>query len=214
MKKIAIFASGRGSNFDAIAEAIEDGRLIAQIYCVISDQKNAPVLEKAKKRGIKTAWVPFPLEGALADKRKTHADLLIRQLKDQKIDWIVLAGWMRILHDDFITEFMKNGIPHIVNIHPSLLPAFPGKKSYEQAFDYGCSVTGVTVHLVTPQMDDGPICAQESFRIEDKDSLEQVESKGLRIEHQLYPKVLAWLFSEQWKVISKGNQGRVCVRSS
>jgi folate-dependent phosphoribosylglycinamide formyltransferase PurN len=116
-------------------------------------------------------------------------------------DFLVLAGYMRVLTDAFIESYRSpRGYARIVNVHPSILPAFPGVGSYAQAFRHGSQLAGVTVHLVEPAVDDGPICAQASFPIGDCRSAEEVEARGLRLEHVLYPETLAWVLPEKFEV--------------
>jgi phosphoribosylglycinamide formyltransferase-1 len=198
LPRIAVLASGRGSNFEAIAKAIEAGQLAAQICVVASDKKDAGVLDKARARGLST----------LVEKDQT---ILADALQVQGAEFVVLAGYMKILKDSFIQKFWDDrGFSRIVNIHPSLLPAFPGLHSYRQAFDSGAKETGVTVHFVDAGVDTGPICAQQSFPIADCSTPEEVESRGLKIEHQLYPQTLKWILANKFEV--KIREGRIYVQ--
>jgi phosphoribosylglycinamide formyltransferase-1 len=198
LPKIAILASGRGSNFEALAKAIDSGMLQAQIVLVASDKPEALVLEKAKARGLET----------LVQKDQK---LLAEVLKEKSVDYVVLAGFMRILKADFINSFRDpRGFAKIVNIHPSLLPAFPGLDSYKQAFEHGSKTTGVTVHFVDTGVDTGPICAQRSFSIVDCHSVEEVEGLGLSIEHELYPQTLNWILRNTFDIKERG--GRLHVQ--
>lgn len=196
--RIAILASGRGSNFVALAEAIADGRLDADIVVVASNRKLAPVLERAAALSLPTVY---------------EKDLLkLRDvLLERGVNWIVLAGFMKILTPDFIAAFRDpRGFSRIVNIHPSLLPAFPGLYSYRQAFEHGAKVTGVTVHLVDHDIDTGPICAQECFSIAHFQSADEVETAGLKVEHRLYAETLNWLLKGRFDIIHRG--GRLHVQ--
>jgi phosphoribosylglycinamide formyltransferase-1 len=196
--KIAVLASGRGSNFEAIARAITAKTLQAEICLVASDKAHALVLEKAKALGIHTL--------VEKDQKKLKAALL-----ELKVDFIVLAGFMRILTEDFIQAFSDpRGFSRIINIHPSMLPAYPGLDSYKQAFEAKVSETGVTVHLVDSGIDTGPICAQKSFSIADCQSLDEVERRGLLIEHQLYPETLNWILKNNFELSEK--KGRLHVQ--
>jgi len=198
-KKIAVLASGRGSNFEALAL-----KFPTQIALVLSDQAQAPVLEKAKAKSITARHLPIQ-KGA--DWGSQYAELI----HQAKADFVVLAGFMRILPENFIKAFdSRRGYSKIVNIHPSLLPAFPGLNGYAQAFEYGAKTTGATVHLVDNKLDHGPICAQKSFSIEECKSIQEVETQGLKIEHELYPTTLAWVLEEKFEIIG----GRRCVRKS
>jgi phosphoribosylglycinamide formyltransferase 1 len=205
---IAIFASGRGSNFEAIESAVRDGRLDAKIVAVVSDQTNAPVLEKARSKGLKVIAVPLVLKD-----RVEHEKKILTELAGERPQFLVLAGYMRIMTPHLIENFRsEKGYSRIVNIHPSLLPAFPGVDSYAQAFQHGTKIAGVTVHLVENQVDSGPICAQESFDISGCQSAEIVERLGLAIEHRLYPESLSWILPEKFSVTDRG--GRLCVRAN
>lgn len=189
--RIAILASGRGSNFEAIARAVGDNSLHAEIALVGSDRSSALVLEKANALGI-----PTLIE---KDQKKLKAVLM-----DLNIQYLVLAGFMRILSEEFLDGFKDpRGFYRIVNIHPSLLPAFPGLDSYRQAFEGKVKETGVTVHFVDGGVDTGPICAQKSFSIADCQSVDEVERRGLAIEHQLYPATLSWILKNEFEILNK-----------
>lgn len=185
---IALLASGRGSNAKALMEAIDAGRLDAQVQCLISNMPEAPVLEIARQANIHTDTVPH--QGLSRD---THERNLLKVLSRYEIDYIVLAGYMRLITPVFLQAFQGDGHYRVVNIHPSLLPAFPGTQGYEDAYHYGVKVSGVTVHFVDEQMDHGPILLQESFPRLETDTLEEFKQRGLALEHQLYPKALQLL---------------------
>jgi phosphoribosylglycinamide formyltransferase 1 len=207
MIPICIFASGRGGNFEAVQNAIRAGKLKAKTVALVCDRPGAPVLEKAKELDVPTLLIPCTKDLT----REEHEKEIVRQLKPYGPKFLVLGGYMRLMTDYLIEEFnSKNGYTRIVNIHPSLLPAFPGQNAYAQAFNYGVKTTGVTVHLVEKAMDSGPICAQESFDISDCRSIEEVEKKGTAIEHRLYPETLNWVLNEQFTM----TRGRVCVRKN
>lgn len=192
LPRIAILASGRGSNFSAIASAVHDGKLAAEIVLVGSDRGDALVLEKAQSLGIKT----------LVEKDQAR---LAMALKELQVDYVVLAGFMRILKKDFISSFHDaRGFSRIVNIHPSLLPELPGLDSYRRAFEQKLPKTGVTVHFVDAGVDTGPICAQQSFSIADCTSTEEVEKRGLAIEHALYPSTLNWVLANKFDILKQG----------
>ena len=208
---IVILASGRGSNFDAIVDAIDRGELAAQIVGVVSDREEAPVLEKARKKGLRAEAVS--LRGLTRTQQDEKLLSTFARWPEQP-RWVVLAGYMRILGAVFLAGFKnkEEGYFRVVNIHPALLPAFPGLHSYRQAFQYGAAVTGVTVHLVDEKMDHGPVCAQSAFSIEHCKTTEEVEQLGLVHEHQLYSKTLSWLLTESFDLIRK-TEGRPCARS-
>jgi len=200
LPRIAVLASGRGSNFEAIAKAVQSGALKAEIVLVGSDKNDALVLEKAKSFGIE----------ALVQKDQS---LLCQTLQSKHVDYVVLAGFMRILGANFIEAFRDpRGFARIVNIHPSLLPAFPGLDSYKQAFTHGVKAAGVTVHFVDAGVDTGPICAQKSFSIVDCESVEEVERLGLAIEHELYPQTLNWILHNQFEISERGGRLHVQAR--
>ena len=209
MIPIVVLASGRGSNFEAIYCAIQSGVLKAEIRAVISDRPDAIVLQKAE--GLRIPAISIPV---LNHKRQDHEKKILDELKKWKPRFLVLAGYMRILTPLLIDSFRaEQGYTRIVNIHPSLLPAFPGVGAYGQAFRYGSMKTGVTVHLVESEVDGGPICMQESFSIDQCHSESDVEKAGLELEHRIFPQALAWILSEKFKV-ERRSSGRLCVRKS
>lgn len=183
---IAVFISGRGSNLNAIIQAIADKRLNAQIKAVISNDPDAAGLTIAEQHGLEIF--------SLSQKgmtRAQHEEKILEYLKPLDLDYLVLAGYMRILSPDFLKHFKANeGHYKVINIHPSLLPAFPGTDAYKQAFEYGVKVSGVTVHLIDESMDKGIIIAQEPFPRFPDDTLETFTQRGLSVEHALYPAVL------------------------
>lgn len=192
--RIAVLASGRGSNFAAIAKAVADKTLNAEIVLVGSDRAQALVLEKARDLSIRT----------LVEKDQARLATALRELQ---VDYVVLAGFMRILKTEFINAFADTrGFARIVNIHPSLLPELPGLDSYRRAFEQKLTHTGVTVHFVDNGVDTGPICAQERFSIADCASAEEVEKRGLAIEHELYPKTLNWILGERFEILKQGDR--------
>ena len=222
---IAIFASGRGSNFDAVLKAIRDGHLAAEIVAVVSDQPGAQVIEKAQAAGLKSIVVPAEKAPAreaslsaaersavLEVRRKAHEEKILTQLRPLAPHFLVMAGYMRVVTSHLIEAFRsERGYSRIVNVHPSLLPSFPGVDAYEQAFSHGAQLAGVTVHLVEREVDQGPICAQEAFSIADCKSVEEVEKRGLAIEHRLFPETLKWVLTEKFMIEKRR---RFCVRSN
>lgn len=198
MTSIVVLASGRGSNFEAIAEAVSSGRLDAKILALVCDQAGAPVLDLARKRGIPAICVPKSPEQTPEE----HERLWLGQVRAfGEPEWLVLAGYMRILSEALIQSFeLEGGVARIVNVHPSLLPAFPGRGSYRQAYEYGARVAGVSVHLVTQEVDGGPICAQEAFDISGAASAEAVEKQGLEMEHRVFPEALRWILARRFSL--------------
>lgn len=183
---IAVLASGRGSNLQAILDAISTGNLDAKVQIVLVNVPGAGAIDIAAKHGVATAVVP---NAGLT--RKEHEEKVIAELKKHDLDFLVLAGYMRVLSSGFLSNFKDpRGFFKVINIHPSLLPAFPGTRGYEEAFEYGVKVAGVTVHLVDEKVDHGPILAQATFSRTEDDTIESFKARGLRIEHELYPQVL------------------------
>ena len=182
IKNIAIFASGRGSNFSAIAAAIKNKKVRANLALLVCDNPKAFVLKKAQKAKVKTVLVRRP---DFSSKKYFEAEI-INRLKENKIDLIVLAGYMRILSPEFVNKYRGR----IINIHPSLLPAFKGECGIKDAFDYGVKVTGVTVHFVDEHMDSGAIIVQQALLIKEKDTMISLEAKIHKIEHKLYPEAI------------------------
>lgn len=196
MQKFAVFISGNGSNLQAIIDAIKAGEIKAQLALVISSNDKAFGLKRAKAAG-----VPIKVFDPhnYTNRQSVDRDIVI-ELKALGIDFIVLAGYMRILTPYFVKQFPNK----ILNIHPSLLPAFKGAEGIKDAFTYGVKTTGVTVHFVTEKMDSGPIILQDSVKINEDDTLETLEDKIHRVEHRLYPKAVALLAEGRLKV--KGRQ--------
>ncbi|MBU9674886.1 phosphoribosylglycinamide formyltransferase [Planococcus sp. CP5-4] len=189
--KMAVFASGNGSNFQALYEATQDGRLDADIVLVVADKPSAFVLERAKQAGV-PALSFTPRDYA---SKQAYESMLVEKLKGAGVEWLVLAGFMRLIGPVLLAAYENR----IVNIHPSVLPAFPGKDAIGQTLNAGAQDAGVTVHFVDEGMDTGAIIAQRSFAVDGADR-ETVERKIHEIEHQLYPESLKQLFSRQQSV--------------
>src|SRR3989338_2660756 len=196
---IAVFASGRGSNFSAIARAVKNGKIKAILALLVCDNPKAKVLAKAKRQGVKSVLVK---EEDFANK-KDFEEKIIQHLKEENIELIVLAGFMRLLSPEFISQYKNK----ILNIHPALLPSFKGTKGIKDAFEYGVKVTGVTVHFVDEEMDHGAIILQQAVRIEEDDTLESLEAKIHKIEHKIYPEAVR-LFVEG-KLKLEGSKVRI-----
>jgi phosphoribosylglycinamide formyltransferase-1 len=209
---VVVLASGSGTNFEAIADAVAGGKLKAEIRAVLSDRIDAPVIDKAKKRGIEAVVVPFnKSEGSVEDARRLHDERVLAALDPFAPRFLVMAGYMRIASLLLIESFRgERGYSRIVNIHPSLLPAFPGAHAYAQAFRHGVQVTGATVHLLEEEVDAGPICAQQAFSIAHCKSESEVEELGKKIEHRLYPETLEWVLSDHFKIEQDHGRLRVC----
>jgi phosphoribosylglycinamide formyltransferase 1 len=189
MKKIAVFASGSGSNFQSIAYAAKSGELKAEIVLLVCDNPTALVLERAEKLGI-PAFVFSPRE---YDSKEAFETEIAARLKESGAEFLVLAGYMRLIGSTLLAAFPRK----IVNIHPSLLPSFPGKDAVGQALAAGVKVTGVTVHFVDEGMDTGPIIAQQSVEVKEGDTRELLQAKIQDVEHRLFPAVLKKLLGER-----------------
>ncbi|MCU0666452.1 MAG: phosphoribosylglycinamide formyltransferase [Candidatus Omnitrophica bacterium] len=195
MKNIAVFASGRGSNFQAIIDAVKNKRIKANLSLLVSDNPQAAALEKARKSSIKIFLARR--EDFLS--RESFEKEIIRAVKRNKIDLIVLAGFMRVLSPGFVKQF-KN---RIINIHPALLPSFKGAHGIKDAFDYGVKKTGVTVHFVDEKTDHGPIILQQEVGISHRDTLKSLEEKIHKVEHKLYPEAVRLYLSGRIKVCGR-----------
>lgn len=185
MTKIAVFASGNGSNFQAVSDACRGGSIDGEIVLAVCDKPGAYVETRAEKSEVPLfSFAPKNFESKAAFEKK-----LVGKLKEQGVELIVLAGYMRLIGDTLLQAYENR----ILNIHPSLLPAFPGLDAVGQALDAGVKVTGVTVHLVDSGMDTGPILAQKPVTIEKQDTRADVEAKIRKVEHKLYPETV-----QQW----------------
>jgi phosphoribosylglycinamide formyltransferase-1 len=191
MKRLGILLSGRGSNFLAICNAIEEKRLDAEIAIVISNRPEAPGLAATRKRGIQA--VSFPSKGL---DREVYDRQLIQELRAHNVDLVCLAGYMRILSGYFIREFPMR----ILNIHPSLLPAFPGLDAQHQALEHGVKIAGCTVHFVDEGLDSGPIVAQAAVPVLDEDSVDSLSARILKEEHRLYSEAIGLVLSGRYRV--------------
>jgi len=180
--RIAVFASGNGSNFQALADAAREGRLGADIRLLVCDRPNAFVVQRAEAAGI-PAYVFRPRD---YPSRETYEKEILAELERLGIELVVLAGYMRILTNVLVDAYAGR----MINIHPSLLPAFPGVNAIRQALEYGVKVTGVTVHFVDGGVDTGPIIAQEALAVEENDTEETLAERIHRIEHRLLPEVV------------------------
>src|SRR5215813_20213 len=182
LKKLGILLSGRGSNFEAIADSIQAGRLNAEIAIVISNRGDAPGLESARRRGLKTRVISS--KGRV---REEHDAEVAAALKEAGVDFVCLAGYMRLLSPEFVHAFPNR----ILNIHPSLLPAFPGLDAQKQALEHGVKISGCTVHFVDETLDGGPIIAQRVVPVLDDDTVDTLSARILEQEHKLYPEAVA-----------------------
>jgi len=191
MKRLGILLSGRGSNFLAIADAIAEHRLNAQIALVISNRPDAPGLKAAQDRGIHA--LSLPSKGV---DREVYDRQLAEGLRAHHVDLVCLAGYMRILSGYFIREFPQR----ILNIHPSLLPAFPGLDAQHQALVHGAKIAGCTVHFVDEGLDSGPIVAQAPVPVLDEDTADSLSARILEEEHRLYSEAIALVLSGAYRI--------------
>jgi len=183
--RLGVLGSGKGSNFAAIADAVAAGKIPAEVAIVLSDVENAGILTHARDRKIPAKFVP---PGKFRTKLDDDAErAFVGALQAAQVDLIVLAGFMRVLKGEFLRAFEGR----IVNIHPSLLPSFPGLEAWKQAFDHGVKVTGCTVHFVDAGVDSGPIIGQQTVPILDNDTPESLHQRIHTAEHELYPKCVA-----------------------
>ena len=183
--RIGVLGSGKGSNFVAIADECAAGRIPAEVVLVLSDVAEAGILERARERHIPARFIP---PGKFRTKLDEDAERdYVQALRNAQVDLIVLAGFMRVLKGDFLRAFEGR----IVNIHPSLLPSFPGLEAWKQALDHGVKVTGCTVHFVDAGVDCGPIIGQLTVPVLDDDTAETLHQRIQAAEHELYPKCVA-----------------------
>ena len=187
MLTLGVLGSGSGTNAQAILDAIEDGRLKARVGCVVSDVENAVILDRARKAGIPAIYVDCaPFKTKLDGEAQSR---VIGILKDHGVDYVVLAGFMRMVKGGLISAYLNR----IINIHPALLPAFPGLHSWTQALEYGAKVAGCTVHFVDEGMDTGPIICQRVVPVLEGDTPERLHKRIQVQEHLAYTEALGWI---------------------
>ena len=193
--RLAILLSGRGSNFLALHAAIGRGELPAEIVLVLSNVPAAPGLGRARELGLPAVAVPSAGEPS----RAAHEAKVLAELSRARAEWICLAGYMRLLSADFVARHPGR----ILNVHPSLLPAFPGVDAQRQALEHGVRVSGCTVHLVDEGLDSGPIVVQRPVAVADGDDVESLSRRILAEEHRAYPQALARLLGERWRIVGR-----------
>ena len=189
MKRLGILISGRGSNFEAIANAIAEGTIAAEIAVVITNRPEAPGLEIGRRLGLTTVCVP-----SRGLDREIYDRMLLEELERHQVELVCLAGFMRLLSASFIRRYPNR----ILNIHPSLLPAFPGLDAQHQAFEHGVKITGCTVHFVDEHLDAGPIIVQSAVPVLDHDTVESLSSRILEEEHRIYPEAIRIVLSGRY----------------
>jgi phosphoribosylglycinamide formyltransferase-1 len=201
--RLGVLGSGRGSNYVAISDAITAGKLPAEVAIVLSDVESAGILAHARERGVPTRYIP---PGPFRTKLDEAAEqAMVAALHEARVDLIVLAGFMRVLKGEFLRAFEGR----IVNVHPSLLPAFPGLQAWKQALDHGVKVAGCTVHFVDAGVDSGAIIGQQPVPVLDQDTAESLHERIQAAEHALYPSCVAAIARGEIRVA-----GRRVVRSS
>ena len=200
LPKLGILLSGRGSNFEAIADSIKAGRLQAEIAIVISNRADAPGLDSARRRGLNAKLIPS--KGRV---REEHDREVIAALKEAGVDLVCLAGYMRLLSPEFVGAFPNR----VLNIHPSLLPAFPGLDAQKQALEYGAQVSGCTVHIVDEHLDHGPIIVQKAVPVLETDDEHSLSARILAQEHIAYTEAIRLMLSGEVAV-----EGRRVVRKN
>ena len=198
-RRLGVLISGRGSNLQAIIDAIAAGRLAAEIAVVISNRPDAPGLERARRAGIETAVLDHTGYGS----REAYDRDLAAALRRYDVALVCLAGFMRLLGPAFVSAFRDR----ILNVHPSLLPAFPGLRGQEQAWCHGVRIAGATVHIVTAELDAGPIVRQAAVPVHDDDTPETLSARILIEEHRIYPEAIGAVLAGGWRV-----EGRRFVR--
>lgn len=194
MKRLGILLSGRGSNFGAIADEVATGRIEAEIAVVISNRPEARGLEAARERGLPA--VSIPSKGL---DREDYDAMLVRELKAKAVDLVCLAGFMRLLSATFVRAFPQR----ILNIHPSLLPAFPGLDAQKQALEHGVKITGCTVHLVDEFLDAGPIVLQKAVPVLDDDTVDSLSARILQEEHRIYSQAIRIMLGGNFRIAGR-----------
>jgi phosphoribosylglycinamide formyltransferase-1 len=191
LKRLGILLSGRGSNFEAIADNVAAGRLQAEIAAVISNREEARGLEIARQRGLPALCLP-----SKGIPREEYDRRVVEELKSREVELVCLAGFMRLLSAEFCRAFPMR----ILNIHPSLLPAFPGLDAQKQALEHGVKVSGCTVHFVDEKLDAGPIIVQAAVPVLDDDTEESLAARILAEEHRIYSEAVRMILSERWRI--------------
>jgi phosphoribosylglycinamide formyltransferase-1 len=189
--RVAVLASGRGSNLQAVIDAIEAGTVQAKIVAVISNKKEAPALERARQHGLSALFVDPKPHAGQPDSRESYDRELLSVLQRHDVELVLLAGYMKIVTKVLVEAFANR----MMNIHPSLLPSFPGLDVQKKAIDWGCKLAGCTVHFVTEGVDEGPIILQAAVPILDDDSSDSLAARILVQEHKIYPRAVQ-LFAE------------------
>jgi len=194
LRRIGILLSGRGSNFEAIANSVSAGRLDAEIAAVISNRPEARGIEIARERGLPA--IVMPSKGI---DREQYDRSVVAELKNRRVELVCLAGFMRLLSSEFCRAFPLR----VLNIHPSLLPAFPGLDAQKQALEHGVKITGCTVHFVDEQLDSGPIILQAAVPVLDSDTVDTLSARILAEEHRIYTDAIRLVLSKRWNILGR-----------
>jgi phosphoribosylglycinamide formyltransferase 1 len=199
-KRIGVLLSGRGSNFEALADSVAAGRIPnAEISLVVSNRASAPGIERARTRGLPAQMIP-----SAGLEREAYDKLVVAALREKEVELVCLAGYMRLLSPYFVAAFPNR----ILNIHPSLLPAFPGLESQRQALEHGVKFTGCTVHFVDETLDAGPIIVQAVVPVKDQDTVETLSDRVLKEEHRIYTQAVRIVLEGRYRIEGR----RVLVR--
>ncbi|MFH1074200.1 MAG: phosphoribosylglycinamide formyltransferase [Candidatus Firestonebacteria bacterium] len=193
--RVGVLASGSGTNLQSIIEASKKGEIEAEVVVVVSDKKEAYALERARKSGINAVFI----DPKLYSSRELHENAVVKILEQNKVGLVCLAGYMRLLTEQLIGKFKSR----IINIHPALLPSFPGIRGQEDALNYGVKIAGCTVHFVVLDMDAGPIIAQASVPVLEEDTKETLSKRILEQEHKLYPKAIDLFAKGKLKIVGR-----------
>jgi len=192
--RVGVLLSGRGSNFASLAAACQREEVPAEIVLVLSNREDAPGLARARELGIEARAIP-----AKGLSRQAHEEKLLEALRQAQVEWVCLAGYMRLLSPRFLAAYPNR----VLNIHPALLPAFPGLEAQRQAWEYGVKVAGCTVHLVDAGCDTGPIVVQRVVEVREEDTPETLAARILEQEHIAYPQALRLLLTRPWRLVGR-----------
>jgi phosphoribosylglycinamide formyltransferase-1 len=194
-KRIGVLLSGRGSNFDALAESVEAGRIPdAEIAIVVSNREGSAGIEKARRHGMDARVIP-----SKGLEREAYDKLVVAALQEKKVDLVCLAGYMRLLSPHFVAAFPNR----ILNIHPSLLPAFPGLDAQHQALEHGVRISGCTVHFVDEDLDAGPILLQAAVPVLDDDTVDALSTRILAEEHRIYSEAIRMVVAGKYRIVGR-----------
>jgi len=217
-KRFAILASGAGSNARELIRHWKKHPENYSIELVVTDNPSAPVIEKAQELGVKCLVIPFKREGfsTYAQAKQDHEVRIVRAVKEHNVNWLLLAGYLRIMGQDLLTEFHDKelGLNRVINVHPSLLPSFKGKDGIKEAFDYGVKYSGITIHFVEDDVDTGPIIKQKAFARLDGDTLDDFRTRGHLVEHEIFPQVVDLIAAGKFECRWDGDKKYIVTKES